>query len=186
MNNHKQTIISQYGNSPRLLSMIQTMQDSIDPSADIDNFYNLVVDLDTAWGFGLDIWGRIVGVNRVLNVAPVGNYLGFKEGQTIVQDYQTFDHGVFYDGPETGAYVLSDDAFRLLIFVKALANISDGSPFTYNKLLSLLFNQKVYCVETGPFAVTYIFEHTLEPYQVAILANNSVVPRPNGVTITIA
>ena len=186
MINFKQTVISEYGNSPILLSMIQTMQDCIDPRIDIDAFYNTVWNINTAQGFGLDIWGEIVGVGRVLNVQPVGEYLGFAEGQSILADYQTFGYGVFYTGPISGALALSDDAFRTLILVKALSNISDGSANSYNKLLTLLFNQKVYSKEIGPMAAQYVFTHALQPYEVAILAEASVIPRPAGVTITIA
>ena len=178
------TVISQYGNSPSLLAMIKTMNDCIDPSIDIAMFYEKVIDIDTAVGFGLDYWGEIVGVSRILNVQPVSNYLGFNEGQTIVEDYQNFDHGIFYSGPIDGALVLADSAYKVLILVKALSNISDGTAYSYNRLLSLLFNQKVYTEEIGPMQARYVFSAPLQPYEIAILATNSVVPRPAGVKIT--
>jgi hypothetical protein len=181
------TVISQYGNSPTLLSMIKTMSDSIDCSQDIEKILSYIWDVDTAQGFGLDILGVIVGIGRVLNVQPAGTYLGFNEGQSFAgQDYNTFDHGVFYNGPEDGSYVLSDQAYRTLIKVKALSNISDGTPYSYNRLLSLLFDQKVYCRETAPMHMEYVFSEPLEPYQVAILSSPNIIPRPAGVAVTIA
>ena len=71
MNNVEQTIISQYGNSSTIGSLIQGMNQNIDPSADIDNFYNYVFNIDTAENFGLDIWGRIIGVSREVLTNPV-------------------------------------------------------------------------------------------------------------------
>lgn len=187
MQNYKKTIISQYGNSPRILAMIQTMQDSIGPAADIDGFFNIAFNVETAQGFGLDIWGRIVGVDRALKIQPASQYLGFDEGQTIAaNDYQPFGSGIFYTSPDSGSIVLSDEAYRVLIFVKALSNISDGSPLSYNKLLRILFNQKVYCRETGPFSAEYVFESPLLPYELAILTNGTVIPRPAGVSISLA
>ena len=70
MINVSQTVISQYGNSPTLLAMIDSMNAAIDPSVDIDNFYAYVWDVATAQGFGLDIWGRIVGVSRTIPTTP--------------------------------------------------------------------------------------------------------------------
>lgn len=65
-----QTILSQYGNSPTLLAMIDALNAAIDPSADIDSFYAWIWSVDSAQGFGLDIWGRIVGVARVIDTTP--------------------------------------------------------------------------------------------------------------------
>lgn len=70
MDNVEQTIASQYANSPIITSLIESMNAAIDPSKDIDNFYIWVWDVATAQGFGLDIWGRIVGVSRTLQTTP--------------------------------------------------------------------------------------------------------------------
>lgn len=70
MDNVEQTIQRQYLNSPIITSLIDSMNAAIDPSADIDNFYIWVWDVATAQGFGLDIWGRIVGVSRTLLTTP--------------------------------------------------------------------------------------------------------------------
>jgi len=73
----EQTIISQYGASPILNQLIQNMNAYIDPSANINSFYNMAWNVDTAEGWGLDVWGRIVGVSRVVQISQV--YLGFGE-----------------------------------------------------------------------------------------------------------
>ncbi len=71
MDNVENTIASQYATSPIITSLIDSMNAAIDPSRDIDNFYIWVWDVATAQGFGLDIWGRIVGVSRTLLTIPV-------------------------------------------------------------------------------------------------------------------
>ena len=63
-----QTVISQYANSPVLLALLRRLNTALDQAANIEQFYTLVWDLRTAVGYGLDVWGRIVGVNRVLRV----------------------------------------------------------------------------------------------------------------------
>lgn len=70
MDNVEQTIASQYATSPIITSLIESMNAAIDPSGDIENFYIWVWDVATAQGFGLDVWGRIVGVSRTLLTSP--------------------------------------------------------------------------------------------------------------------
>jgi len=60
--NLEQTIVSQYGNSPRILAIVQGMNTNIDPYRDIDGFYNAIFNVATANLFGLAIWSRIVGI----------------------------------------------------------------------------------------------------------------------------
>ena len=68
MINVEQTIISQFANSPVIVSLTQGMNDYFDKSTDFDNFYKNIWNIDTAVGFGLDIWGRIVALPRALNI----------------------------------------------------------------------------------------------------------------------
>lgn len=74
----RQTILSQYADSDRITGLIETFFDAIDQTENFDAFYDNIWNLDTATGYGLDIWGRIVGVSRVLQVANV-QFFGFSE-----------------------------------------------------------------------------------------------------------
>ncbi|WP_408443453.1 DUF2612 domain-containing protein [Paraburkholderia sediminicola] len=142
----EQTIISQYCNSQTIVQLIQNMNGYIDPSADIDAFYSNIWDIDSAVGKGLDIWGKIVGLDngRILKIPSAEIDLGFSEAGTL--SATPFGSGVFYSGnPVTQNYSLSDDAFRTLILVKALANITDGSIPSYNRLLQNLFAGRGRC-----------------------------------------
>src|ERR1700690_2429729 len=132
MKNYKSTIISQYANSETINSLISSFNTWIDPSTNIDAFYNMMMNLDTAQGYGLDCWGRIVGVQRVLQVSD-GQYFGFQEA---LPGSYSYNNAPFYTGnPTTSNYSLSDDAFRTLILAKGLANITDGSIPSINKIL---------------------------------------------------
>ena len=74
----RQTVISQYANSTILTGLIERFADAADQTANIESFFDLIMNLDTAQGYGLDVWGRIVGVERVLQIANVA-YFGFAE-----------------------------------------------------------------------------------------------------------
>jgi hypothetical protein len=181
MINIKDTILSQYANSPTLLALINSMNDAIDPGVNIDDFYNKIWDITTAQGFGLDVWGRIVGVSRILNVAS-GKSLGYKEGGTI--DYDPFGQSKFFSGSiTTSNFALSDNAFRVLILVKALSNISRTVIPVYNKILMQLFPGRgnAYVSDTGSMGARLTFEFLLLPFEIAILKQSGAFFNPTGV-----
>lgn len=174
------TIISQYANSPTLRQLIRNMDEYINPDADFDSFYDYVWNVETAQGFGLDIWGRIVGVGRMLTIPGNETYLGYKEAL----DWQPFNQAPMFTGvPSTQTYRLSDDAYRKLILVKALANISDCTSPSLNRLLSNLFagRGRCYVSDTGQMEFRYVFEFALEPYEIAILTQSGAIPKPAAV-----
>ncbi|MCW4592422.1 DUF2612 domain-containing protein, partial [Gluconacetobacter entanii] len=95
MDNVQQTVISQYANSPTLCTLIDAWNQCIDPTAEIDSFYNLIWNVQTAQGYGLDVWGRIVGISRVLTITE-DLFWGFGEaGNTSAAP---FGQGPFYNG----------------------------------------------------------------------------------------
>jgi hypothetical protein len=183
----RNTVISQYANSPTILALIDAMYDAISPDADIDAFYDFVWNVDTAQGFGLDIWGRIVNVSRNLTIPGTTTYLGFNEAYTAITaatGAQPFGQAPFYTGVQaTNTYILADDAYRTLILVKALANISDCTVPNLNKLLQTLFagRGRCYVTDTGAMEMRYVFEFQLLPFELAILTQSGAVPRPAAV-----
>ena len=177
----ERTIISQYANSSVLVQLIQNMNTYIDQTANIDAFYDLVWNVDTAQGWGLDVWGRIVGIGRVLQVAN-DLVFGFEEATTA--SAQPFNQGVFYGGGgATSNFALSDTAYRLLILAKALANITDCSIPAINQILLNLFPDRGNCyVDDGmDMTMAYTFEFALSAVEQAIVSTSGVLPRPAGV-----
>lgn len=166
MINIERTIISQYANSATIVTLIQNMDECIDPRADFDTFYNYVWNVETAQGFGLDIWGRIVGVSRLLNVPG-----------------STPNPGGYSFTP--GTYELSDSQYRTVLLVKALANISDSTANSLNTLFSNLFatRGRCYALDTGSMTMRLVFEFYLEPFEYVII--NTIAPRPAGVLLNI-
>jgi hypothetical protein len=189
MENVDKTIISQYSNAATLVQLIHNMDGYIDPSADIDAFYSNIWDIDSAFGKGLDIWGKIVGLEtgRILKIPSSELNLGFNEAGTL--SATPFGSGAFYSGsPVSQNYYLGDDAFRTLILVKALANITDGSIPSYNKLLQSLFagRGRCYVNDLGNMQMRYTFEFYLQPFEMAIMTQAGVLPRPTGVFASVA
>lgn len=180
------TLLAQYANSPIILQLLTNFAQYLDQTANLELFFENIWDIDTASGIGLDIWGRIVGVVRQLSVAT-GQYFGFAEANDPV-DEGTFNQSPFFSGQSvTQNFTLSDDAFRTLIFAKALANISDGSIPSINQLLLNLFPNRGNCFvqDNGKMSMTYVFEFPLDPVEIAIVSSSGVLPKSTGVSATV-
>lgn len=149
----------------------------------IDNFYDVVFNLYTAKGFGLDIWGRIVGVARYLNVKSQNKYFGF---ETPNNSFAPFNVAPFRNGePKTCTYRLDDNAYRKLILVKAMGNIARPNAPTINRMLQFLFDKRrCYALDLGNMAMRYVFAFYLQPYERAII-ESEYFPRPAGVRVEI-
>lgn len=182
----EQTVISQYSNSPILLQLIENMAEYFDPTVRLNDFYNLVWNIDSAVGWGLDVWGRILGVGRVLHIPVPGDYLGFDQAS----DAFTFGFGIWYGaGVLTENYYLTDDVYRRLLLAKALANISDGSVPAINQILINLFPDypsNKYVIDNLDMTMTYRFEDTLSPPDVTLAQDSGVLPKPAGVSADFA
>lgn len=186
MQDVQRTIISQYANSPIITALIGQLNTNIDPTANIDAFFTLMWDVLSAVGYGLDVWGIIVGIGRVIPVDQA-TFIGFEQG-----GWETFGNGIWFSGTPTLAGVsLSDDAYRLLILAKAAANISNGSCQSINSILLALFPGRGDCYSTDGLneTMTYTFAAgftpPLTPVELGILTNTDVMPRPSGVAASV-
>jgi hypothetical protein len=178
------TIISQYANSPIITGLIGDMDAYIDPTANIDSFFDNVFNINTAVGYGLDLWGRILNVGRTVQLSSV-SYFGFQEASP---GSQTFGQGAFYTGGTTSTnFALTDSSYRTLLFAKALSNICNGSIAGINALLRALFPGRgnAYVIDNGNMQMTYYFSFTLTAVELAIVQQTGVLPSPTGVQVSV-
>jgi hypothetical protein len=181
------TIIAQYANSPVITAMILAFNAAMDQTENIDSLYDLIRNVDTAVGYGLDVWGRIVGVSRALSLPGSVSYLGFEEADS---GWTGFGQGPLYSGPGGSGfvnYLLSDSDFRTLIYAKAAGNISSGAIPAVNQILLNLFpgRGKCYVQDNLNMSLTYVFEFALTVVEAAILGQSGVLPSACGVAVSI-
>ena len=178
------TIASQYANSPRLMLIIQELHDAIDPTKNIQDFYNMVFNLQTAQGFGLDIWGRIVGINRNVPLQnPDESSFGFHTSSPEPK-FTPFNVAPFRsDSSGFSAYALPDNLYRKLIIAKALANIILATAPNINKLLKILLNTPSVYLLTGIMAAKYQFRGKLSAFDRMIVFKLGLLPEPCGVKV---
>jgi hypothetical protein len=179
------TVLSQYANSPIITRLITNMAAYLDRTVDFQSFFDTIFNIDTAVGYGLDVWGRILGVQRVLLLQTGGIYFGFEEqGLTI----DGFGQEPFFSGqPTTNNFPLSDSAFRQLLIAKALFNICSGSIPAINAILLTLFPNRgaCYVIDNGNMTMIYRFKFFLTPVEVAIVTQSGAIPRTAGVSASV-
>jgi hypothetical protein len=148
MDNFAKTVVGQYNQSTSIMSWLSACNDAIDPSADLDKFYEATWNIETANTAGLDIWGRIVNVSRYITSSTPQKYWGFEQGGR-----EPFNNAPFFvtGNQYSQTYALSNDVFRKLILCKAMTNISRSTIKTINYLLMYLFGgPRKRTILTGP------------------------------------
>lgn len=187
MEDVERTIISQYANSPTLVQLVRNMNEYIDQRTNFEAFYNFVWNVNTAQGFGLDIWGKIVGVTRLLEIPGTDPIVGF-DNASEPEDWYPMSEGRFARENEvTTSYVLADDAYRVLVLAKALANIAATTAPALNQILRNLFPNRgrAYVRDLGGMAMQFVFNFQLTSIEYAILTQSGAMPHPAGVLYSI-
>ena len=177
------TVISQYANSPILTGIIGAFAAAMDATEDFNNFYDDMFNINTATGYGLDCWGRIVGAPRTFSVGNVqASTFGFQEPGN---DWVGFNQAPFSSGTSPSTNVtLADAQYRPVVLAKAATNIWNGSIPGYNAILLALFAGRgtPYVVDNGNMSITLTFQVALTALDLAII-NYGILPQPTGVVI---
>lgn len=150
---------SQYTNSPRIKNMGLVFRDAIDATETVSSVGQHVLDPASADNAFLDWWGKRVGVDRYIYIAP---------------------------NPDTGApgrYVrFDDDYFRFLIFYRAAVNVAAADAYTTNKLLSKLTDTTVFVVDYQDMTInSVVIIGAISDIQAQVLQNFGLLNRPAGV-----
>jgi hypothetical protein len=181
------TVISQYANSPIITTLIANFQQYVDQTLNMQSLYDNIWNVLTAQGYGLDVWGRIVGIQRVVQIQTT-RFFGFEEQTPTVEDFGPGGAGPFYNGvPATSNYALADQAFRQLILAKAAANLSSGSVPSINAILRGLFfgRGNCYVQDNYNMSISYVFKFPITQVELAIISMSGVLPKPSGISSTI-
>ncbi len=138
------TIQSQYSASPNIKNVIKAFHNLIKIENDVNTLFKNMIDIDTAKGYGLDVWGRILALPRgYADVSDNQPYLGFKMLNDATDPrLDTFTNAPFYNQMATSNVLLSDDVYYTYLMLKALINISNGSLGSLNYMLKFLFKDR--------------------------------------------
>jgi len=156
------TIASQYANSPTLVTLVDAFAQQVLPTANFANFLSYIWNLDTAQGFGLDILGRIVGLNRQVTDVP----------------------DIYGMPPVTdGLYTMTDDQYRRALTVQVLHNISNGSAKDINAQMRIMSNGRgnAFVQKVGTMSIKFKFYYAPMPYEYALVQTGKFLMAPTGV-----
>ena len=151
MNNFLETVVSQYGDSPTILSLVGSFNAAVDPGSDIDNFLTHIWQVDTAQGFGLDIWGRIVGVSRTVPTDPA----------TVLTDSQFVE--------------------LILLKALSNISRATSQAINTLLLTWMAGRGRCYVNDLGNMEIQYVFEFALQPFEIDIITKSGIFLRPAGV-----
>ncbi len=177
-----QTIQSQYSTSQTLLALIDFFHEHIKASDDIKTFYTNIFDIYTAKGYGLDVWGQILGLGRNIALDDRESYeekfFGF-----LGSGLYPFDNQSFVFSTTTNYFRLEDEAYRkYLLFVQAYANIAQSDFYSMNKILAIIFpDKKQYVLPNGLMNIKFVFESELDDVERSIL-KQGLITRGAGIS----
>lgn len=180
------TVQKQYANSVTLLDLLDSFDQWVDLTQFSADFLYNVWDISTAVGFGLDIWGRILGRSRYLEIEAVpGENFGFDINGAPGTNWWPWNQRPFFGGQAGGtvSYALEDDYYRKLLLVKAAANIASCDCGSLNYLMRAMFGDRgksyVGYDINHPMNIGYHFEFDPTPIERAII-ESGLFPQPAG------
>ena len=172
------TIQSQYSASPRILALAALYWDKLNPAGEIQSLLDNMFNVATAKGYGLDVWGRIVGIKRA-TVPVSGEYLAFDPEPLDNPLGDSWNNAPF--NPLTAQGLATDPVFRVYVMVKAMMNIGNGSLADLNKYFSLMFpNSGIKVIHAGTMIIR-VLDYDAVLTDAAILALKSIDWVPAGV-----
>ena len=174
-------IQSQYGDSPHIKGVIKGYYDLISPQKDIDLMYDKMINVQTAEGYGLDVWGRIVNIDReFVAVDDQFDYLGFDNTPYNMDRIETFNNAPFYK-VVNGKVQLQDDAYRTYILIKALINISNVSLNSLNYIFSQMFeNADIKVLHVNTMILRLLVMGAITEAQIGAIRNVEWLPAGVG------
>jgi len=182
------TVMKQFSNSPTLLALLADFDQWVDASQFSEEFLANVWDISTAVGFGLDIWGRILGQSRFIQVIQSpGDNFGFNIDAHPGTQWKPWSQAPWYNGAASGttSFPLQDAFYRQLLLVKAAANIATSDCPSINALMRSLFGNRGRCYvgydPAVPMHIGYHFEFFPTSVEKSII-QSGLFPQPAGTT----
>ena len=176
------SLLWQHDNAEHLKSLIEQKQKWYNENhcGFWRDWYRDVFNLDTANSFGLSVWSRILNIPLQVQIDGSANKPAFGFGV----NHQNFNNGNFARARD-GEQALNEDQARLVLKLRYLQLISNGTVPQINEWLSDLFSDlgRVFVVDNHDMTATYFFEFEPSAQLKFILEKYDILPRPAAVGI---
>lgn len=167
-------MISQYANSPKFVALVNSLRGVFNNAKLISDWFNIVYNIKTAKGFGLDIWGKILNQGR--------NFT-YTNQTTGVQTNYYLEGELTVDGTVFSAEEI-EEIYRKVLFMKAMSLITNATEKSLNELLQFYFEgRRVYVIQYDTMKLRYVFEVPVNKLEKSIFTSG-LLPKPTGVGAT--
>jgi len=157
---------------------------SYDNAGDWLQYLHDNLDIYTAEGHWLDVFGLIIGQGRaVANAIPV-EFFGFQETPFAVG----FGEGRFWDGKESlfASSILSDPEYRIILLAKVAFNFANVTLTGIAESLSIIFETNDLTVTNNGTANIDIFiNKSLSNSEQNLIQVLDILPRASGVSVNV-
>lgn len=179
-------LIMQYAGKPKARAEIKAYADEFEMIYDFALSWFNELDLDKAWGQRLDIIGKIVGIDRIVERGYIKPYFGFADDPTA----KTFGIAPMFDLAKDSGYAateLDDDQYRFFIKSKVAKNItaavmaSDGERQSIQDTVQFLFSGHAYVDDNKGMTLSLYIDDTYDLDQLRIILAENLLPSPQGV-----
>lgn len=175
--------IWQYDNSPNIKGLIEEYQLFLDTyHTDFwENWYNIVFNLDTANGFGLVIWGKILGFNLGISIGR-SDWVPFG-----FAPYRRAFYQATFGTDSSSGVILTEQQARVALKLQWWRLTGTNTIPEANQIVNSILSEyvgSIYIVDNLDMTATYIFENQPENWLSYILDTFDILPRSAGVEVT--
>lgn len=153
----ERAVLWQYENAPNLRALIAGEKSFSDTNSEQfwENWFNQIFAISTANNFGLNLWGKVLGVARPSYTNAAGAVVAF-----------------------------SDDMYRKLLLARLMLCNSNGSVSSINRYLAFMFpNKPVFVVNYYNMTIKIILYYEPSLEDLAVIKTEGFIPVPAGVLV---
>lgn len=194
INYYTNLLIIQYNGEPKAQATIALFAKEMLMNGvmlDVLNGY----DLDTAVGVQLDVLGKYENIDRFYAAFDPVDYFSLETYTEVAPStpprYGFTDYASYPTDPPAGCLiyseivaakgVLTDAAFRTLIYLKIIQNYSNYGGGDIDSRIYALFGDAIRMEDSGNMSMAYIIDNTLPLTLVEAILYKKVLPRPMAV-----
>ena len=182
---YKQLLILQYSDKEKAVAEINVLIRTWSKVFDLFNSFFDEFDIDQAFGDRLDIIGRIVGVNRIVEDGILKKYFGFSG----ITNALTFGKGTFFDLFKDAIYTdteLNDTQFRFFIKAKIAKNTTSAymvndDRISLQKTIRFLFSDRAFIIDRQDMTLDLYVDVDFPAEDFLLLTVLNLLPKPQGV-----
>ncbi|WP_439287582.1 DUF2612 domain-containing protein [Lonepinella sp. BR2904] len=180
-------LIWQYQTKPKALATMQMLERLFTENSKLLAKFPLILDIETSAGDNLDMVGRHIGQDRVLNGYILRKFFGFhgsSQAMSFSQNRQGGGEWYRRRNPLADSVKLNDDDYRFLIKCRILKNYQTGTLPNIIDAVRFLFGGLGNAEDNQDMTVTvFIPKNNLTKFKQYAIENLDILPRQMGVKI---